>query len=37
MKKDLELRLGNNNRITRLLIAKAKQNPKKIVLLKLID
>ena len=29
--KELELRLGNNNRITRLLIAKAKQNPKKIV------
>ena len=30
-KKDLELRLGNNNRITRLLIAKAKQDPRKIV------
>ena len=30
-KKELESRLGNNNRITRLLIAKAKQNPKKIV------
>ena len=30
-RKSLELRLGNNNRITRLLIAKAKQNPKKIV------
>ena len=30
-RKGLELRLGNNNRITRLLIAKAKQNPKKIV------
>ena len=29
--KELESRLGNNNRITRLLIAKAKQNPKKIV------
>ena len=25
------MRLGNNNRIIRLLIAKAKQNPKKIV------
>ena len=30
-RKDLELRLGNNNRITRLLIAKAKQDPRKIV------
>ena len=30
-RKGLELRLGNNNRITRLLIAKAKQNLKKIV------
>tara|TARA_B100000989_G_scaffold127672_2_gene94823 strand:+ start:1039 stop:3336 length:2298 start_codon:yes stop_codon:yes gene_type:complete len=30
-KKELELRLGNNNRITRLLIEKAKQNPKKII------
>ncbi len=29
--KELESRLGNNNRITRLLIAKAKQSPKKIV------
>ena len=29
--KELESRLGNNNRITRLLITKAKQNPKKIV------
>ena len=30
-RKDLELRLGSNNRITRLLIAKAKQDPKKII------
>ena len=29
--RELESRLGNNNKIIRLLIAKAKQNPKKIV------